>query len=70
MQILLRGGTLRVMGYDHNEQDYTVERSRNAASELDAIDRDFRKLLETSGLEARVKAEIEEAKSRNGPQAA
>ena len=70
MQILLRSDTLRVIGHDHNEQDYTVDDFRNAASELDAIGGDWREFLETAGLEARVKAEIEEAKSRTGPPAA
>jgi lysophospholipase L1-like esterase len=60
MQIRTRSDTLKMIGHDDSEKDYTVDDLRDAAKALDAVDQEFSRYLQTSGLEARVKVKLDE----------
>ena len=67
MQVQLRGKRPRELGHWHNEKDYTVDDLKAEAQKLGAIHQRFGKLLEQTGLMARVEANIAQSAEPTSP---
>lgn len=59
MNIDTRGKKLKLVGYEHTERDYTVDDIRNEGRKIDTVQRRLIALLESSGLIAKVQANID-----------
>jgi len=70
MNIDTRGKRLKLFGHEDTERDYTVDDIRNEGRKIDALQRELIALLESSGLLAKVQANIDALRPTNpGPPA-